>query len=312
MKETYHREAVATEPIQQSTIETPFVASNRIAIGLALLALYVIWGSTYLGMRIALESIPAFIMSGIRFIIAGGLLYVFLRARHTPVPTRKQWAGAALIGFLLVACGNGGVSLAEQWNVASGLAAVAVGAMPLWAALFMGLMGRWPTRLEWIGLALGFVGVVLLNLENGLWSSPLGAICLILAPVCWALGSALSSRISLPPGLMASAAQMMIGGVIMLALGLLFGERIKSLPSVSSLLALAYLIIFGSLVAFTAYGYLLRRVRPALATSYAYVNPLVAVGLGVSMAGEHITLVGLLAMFVILTGVGLVSLGRHK
>lgn len=287
-------------------------AANRVGIVLAMLALYIIWGSTYLGMRIALESMPAFMMAAIRFIVAGGILYSFLRLRHVPSPTRSQWLGAAVVGILLVVCGNGGVNFAEQW-VASGLAAVAVGASPLWAAFFFGFLGRWPKRIEWLGLAMGFIGVVLLNLEHGMWASPIGAITLLLAPMGWALGSALSSRVSLPTdGLMSSAAQMLVGGVILLLISLLMGEHLQSIPTWRSLAALAYLIIFGSLVAFSAYGYLLRRVRPALATSYAYVNPIVAVALGIGLASEHITVFGIAAMLVILTGVGLVALGKSR
>ena len=173
-------------------------------------------------------------------------------------------------------------------------------------------MGRWPKRIEWVGLGLGLVGVLFLNLENGVWANPIGAIALLLAPMCWALGSALSSQVSLPSGLMASATQMIIGGVFLLLLGLLLGERIHSVPTASAVESMLFLIFFGSLVAFSAYGYLLRNVRPALATSYAYVNPVVAVGLGVLFAGEHITLIGILAMVVILAGVGLVSLGRDR
>src|SRR5690349_3477212 len=137
---------------------------NHAGVVLALLSLYIIWGSTYFGMRIALHDFPPFIMAGLRFLIAGILLYSFLRLRGTPTPTRTQWGGAAIIGVLLLAGGNGGVAFAEQW-VASGLAAVALAAIPLWTALLFGLMGRWPTRLEWLGLVLGFIGVILLNLE---------------------------------------------------------------------------------------------------------------------------------------------------
>jgi drug/metabolite transporter (DMT)-like permease len=302
------------EPAQEQQISplekvTTPVKVNRIGVGLAMLALYLIWGSTYLVMRIAIGSIPPFVMGGIRFIVAGALLYTILRMRHTPAPTRAQWIGSAIIGLLLIVGGMGGVAFAEQW-VASGLAAVAVGVIPLWTALFIGLMGRWPTRIEWIGLVLGFVGVALLNLGSGLWTSPIGAITLLLSPMCWAFGSALSTRISLPSGLMSSATQMLTGGVMLLLLALVSGERMTAIPTWQSLAALVYLIIFGSLVAFTAYGYLLRNVRPALATSYAYINPIVAVALGVGLAGERITLMGVLALLVILTGVGLVSLSR--
>ena len=309
-----------TYQTQSQTVETDVVRpsapssqakGSRWGILLSLFALYIIWGSTYLGMRFALASFPPFLMAGIRFVIAGTLLYTFLRVRGAAAPTRPQLIGSAIIGILLLAGGNGGVSFAEQW-VSSGLAAVGIAAVPLWAALFIGLMGRWPKRIEWVGLGLGLVGVLFLNFENGVWANPIGAIALLLAPMSWALGSALSSRVSLPPGLMASATQMIIGGVFLLGLGLLLGERIHSVPTASAIWSMLFLIFFGSLVAFSAYGYLLRNVRPALATSYAYVNPVVAVGLGVLFAGEHITLIGILAMVVILIGVGLVSLGRDR
>jgi drug/metabolite transporter (DMT)-like permease len=318
MSDAYQIQPTATT--QEQSVET---ASSRSAVRsqpkgnlggilLSLFALYIIWGSTYLGMRFALESFPPFLMAGIRFVIAGTILYTFLRVRGVATPTRAQILGSTIIGILLLAGGTGGVSFAEQW-VSSGLAAVGIVVVPLWAALFIGLMGRWPRRIEWFGLGLGFVGVIFLNLENGVWANPIGAIALLLAPLCWALGSALSSRVPQSLGLMASATQMLTGGIFLLALGLALGERIRSVPTASAIWAMLFLIFFGSLIAFTAYGYLLRNVRPALATSYAYVNPAVAVGLGVLFAGEHITLIGVLAMVIILAGVGLVSLGReHK
>lgn len=304
--------AASATPVTVATTATTNKPTrfDRFGVVLALLALYVIWGSTYLGMRFAIESFPPFLMVGIRFLIAGTLLYSFLRVRGAPAPTRKQWIGASIVGTLLLVVGNGGVAFAEQW-VASGLAAVAVAAVPLWTAFFVGLMGRWPTRIEWIGLLLGFAGVILLNLESNMWANPAGAIALLLGPICWALGTALSGRVQLPKGAMASAAQMIIGGIITMGLALLLGERIHGTPSAQSLWAMGFLIIFGSLVAFSAFGYVIRKLRPALATSYAYVNPAVAVLLGISFDGEHITLLGIVAMLIILTGVGLVSL-KHK
>jgi drug/metabolite transporter (DMT)-like permease len=143
-----------------------------------------------------------------------------------------------------------------------------------------------------------------------MWANPLGAIALLLAAISWALGSAWSRHITLPPGLMSSAAQMLVGGGMLLVISLGLRERAPNLAVGQSLWALAYLIIFGSLVAFSAYGYLLRHLRPALATSYAYVNPMVAVGLGVLLAGERLTPIELVAIAVTLSGVGLVSLGR--
>ena len=315
MSDTYQTHIIQEQPVETDVSRPvailPKPKGNRWGVLLSLFMLYIVWGSTYLGMRFALESFPPFLMAGIRFIIAGTILYTFLRVRGVAAPTRPQILGSTIIGILLLAGGNGGVSFAEQW-VSSGLAAVGIAAVPLWAALFIGLMGRWPKRIEWVGLGLGFMGVIFLNLENGVWANPIGAIALLLAPICWALGSALSSRVSLPPGLMASATQMLIGGTFLLVLGLLLGERIHSVPTANAVWAMLFLIFFGSLVAFSAYGYLLRNVRPALATSYAYVNPAVAVGLGVLFAGEHITLMGVLAMVVILVGVGLVSLGRDR
>ena len=220
-----------------------------------------------------------------------------------------QWFGAGVVGALLLGGGNGGVTFSEQW-VSSGLAAVWVATMPLWAALFAGLLGRWPTRWEWLGLALGLVGVALLNLESNLRANPVGAIALTVAAICWALGSVLSQRLSLPKGMMASAAQMLIGSATLFALSLISGERLTGLPTIRSASAILYLVVFGSLIGFSSYAYLLRRVRPALATSYAYVNPIVAVWLGVALAGESISGIGLLAMIVILSGVGLVVLKR--
>ena len=250
-------------------------------------------------------------MAGIRFLLAGSILYPILRLRGSPTPTRAQWLGSALIGSLLLVGGNGGVVFAEQW-VSSGLASVGIAAVPLWTALFAGLWGRWPTRIEWLGLGLGFIGVILLNLGQGVWANPLVAIALLLAPICWALGSAWSRYISLPPGMMSSATQMLVAGGFLILLSLGLRERSANLAVVPSLWAVAFLVIFGSLIAFSAYGYLLRHVRPALATSYAYVNPMVAVGLGVLLVGEHLSPIEILAILVILSGVVLVSLGQGR
>src|SRR5437763_14518386 len=207
--------------IHKDTTQQP--QGNRFLILLSLIALYFIWGSTYLGMRLALIGCPPFVMAAIRFLMAGGLLLLILRLRGTPAPTRKQWLGAAVIGTLLLAGGNGGVAFGEQW-VATGLAAVGIAAVPLWTALFAGLWGRWPTRIEWLGLGLGFIGAILLNLGQGVWANPLGAIALLLAPICWALGSAWSRYISLPPGMMSSATPMLVAGGFLILLSLRLSE----------------------------------------------------------------------------------------
>ena len=304
-EEIVNNELATDKPITQEP------RTNRFLILISLLALYILWGSTYLAMRIALLGFPPFLMAGVRFLIAGSILFLILRVRGKRAPTRKQWIGAALIGTLLLAGGNAGVAFSEQW-VSTGLASVGIAAVPLWTALFAGLWGRWPTRIEWFGLGLGFIGVMLLNLGNGVWANPMGAIALLLAPIFWALGSAWSQHISLPAGLMSSSAQMLVGGAVLILLSLVIKERTPDLAISQSLWAIAYLVIFGSLLAFSAYGYLLRHTRPALATSYAYVNPMVAVGLGVVLAGERLTPMEIVAILVTLTGVGLVSLGSSR
>jgi drug/metabolite transporter (DMT)-like permease len=285
---------------------------NRLAILFSLISLYILWGGTYLGMRVALQSFPPFLLAGLRFLIAGGLMFAFLRARGVALPTRREWLGAALVGTLLLVGGNGGVTFAEQW-VASGLAAVAIGAVPLWAALFAGLFGRWPTRFEWCGLLLGFAGLILLNLGHGLnATNPLGVVALLLAPISWAFGSILSQRIPLPKGFMASAAQMLCASIVLFSIALGSGERMTAMPGLPAIVAMLFLILGGSLIAYTAYGYLLSHVSAPLATSYAYANPVVAVCLGVGLAGEQISLTGVIAMLIILSGVVLVTLGSGR
>ena len=284
---------------------------TRTRIITALLAVYIFWSSTYLAIRITLESFPPFFIAGIRFLLVGIGLYCYLRIRGSRIPDRSEWAAGTLVGGLLLLGGNGGVVFAEQW-VASGLTALALATTPLWTVLFAGIWKRWPTRLEWAGLALGFIGVALLNLEGNLRASPAGAVALIIASLCWALGSAWSRHLPLPSGLMAGAVEMISGGALLLIASFFTGETIETVPTLRSLGALVYLGIFGSLVGFSAYTYLLTRVRPALATSNAYVNPVIAVALGVWLAGERIGGIGMIAMLIILTGVVLVALAQRR
>jgi drug/metabolite transporter (DMT)-like permease len=283
---------------------------ERLGIIVSMFALYIIWGATYLGMRDALQGFPPFLLAGIRFFVSGGLMFIFLLLRGVPLPTRKEWLGAALVGAFLLVGGNGGVTFAEQW-VPSGLTAVATGAVPLWAALFAGFFGRWPARREWLGLALGFAGLILLNLGNGLsasWST--GTTVLLLSPIAWAFGSILSQRVALPKGFMSTAAELVCGGAILLFIGLASGERMTAMPPMPAIWAMIFLIAAGTWIAYTAYGYLLSHVRASLATSYAYVNPVVAVGLGVWLGGEQVTLLSAISMLIILSGVVLVTISR--
>lgn len=282
---------------------------GRLGIPLALLALYVIWGSTYLAIRDAVATIPPFYMGGIRFLIAGSVLYALLRLRGVPNPAPHQWRGSVIVGVLLLTLGNGMVGLGER-SVASGLAAVLIGSVPIWAALFAGIWGNWPGRLEIGGLVIGFAGIIVLNTGSGLRGTPAAGL-LILAAASWALGSVWSRFLPLPSGLMASATEMLVGGVGMVGFGIVTRERLVG-PSPGSVWAMVYLIVFGSFVAFSAYNYLLHRVRPLLATSYAYVNPVVAVALGAALAGEAITPAEMVALGLILLAVALVVAGRGR
>src|SRR5438309_902082 len=279
--------------------------SDRTRVLLALGSLYVIWGSTFLAIRIALQGYPPLLLAGLRFVIAGAVTYAFVRARGTPPPTRTEWRSSLIVGSLLV-CANACVVIAEQW-VSSGVAAVAIASVPLWVALFAGLFGRWPSRGEWIGLAVGLSGVALLQSGGELRASPAGAMVLTVSCVSWSLGSILGSRLPLAQGLMSSAAQMLAGGAVLLAIALLHGERLAAMPGPRPLIAFAYLVFAGSIVAYSAYGFLLSRVRPTLATSYAYVNPVIAVGLGALLAGEAVAPHAVGALGLILGGVAVIA-----
>jgi len=285
--------------------------TEQLLVPLSLFLVYVVWGSTYLVLRWGLEGFPPFLMNGIRLVLAGSLLYPIARRRGRPAPAVREWRDSAFVGAVLFIGGLGLVTVAEDNGVGSGLAASAVAVMPLWAALLSGLFGRWPSRLEWAGLAVGFVGVVLLSREGDFQGSPLGTTLMIVSPLLWAFGSVVSSRLRLPKGLMAAAAQMLMGGGALLLAGLLRGERMHDLPGLGPWLSVAYLSVFGSLFAYTAYAYLLAHTRPAVATSYAYVNPVVAVILGVTLGGEVIGGWALLGLPVILGGVGLVGLAQR-
>lgn len=297
-----------------TTIETSGAATRfppHVLVPLALVSVYLIWGSTYLAIRIALESYPPFSMAAVRFLAAGAALYAFLRWRGAARLTALQWRNCAITGTLLLGFGNGMVCWAQQ-SVSSGLAAIAVAGMPLFAALFGTAFGQWPRRLEWTGLLVGFVGVILLNVGGDLAGSRLGALALLTATASWAFGSIWSKRQDMPEPMMSTAAQMLTGGAALTVLALLNGQGIPAAPTLRATMALVYLGIFGSIIAFSAYIYLLGTVRPALATSYAYVNPPVAVLFGVVLANERVHLLDLVGMAVILGGVAIITLARDK
>lgn len=292
---------------------SPSTGSSRQAVfvvAAALGVLYLVWGSTYLAIKLAVETLPPYTMLSVRFLLAGGLLYGFLRFRGARNPTPVEWRSSALVGTLLLVTGLGSVTLAESMGVSSGVAAVVVSTMPLWFALFTLFWGGRVGVSEWLGMGLGLLGVALLNAEADLRANPVAAVILFFAPVGWAFGSVWSSRLPQPPGMMASAAQMLTAGLVFIPVALLRGESLTRVPSLNSSLALVYLTTFGSLLAYSAYVYLLgRSLRPALLSSYAYVNPVVAVFLGL-FVGERISPTGFVGVGVILLGVVLAVTGK--
>lgn len=289
-----------------SAVAAPaFKVGKRTGIIIALAILYIVWGTTYLAIRFALESITPYWLMALRFLGAGSGLYLFLRLRGAPNPTWRQWRSATIVGALLLGGGMGSVALAEE-SVSSGLAAAMVAAAPLWATLFSRLWGRIPARTEWIGVIIGLVGVALLTLESNLQANPQGLLLMLIAPALWSLGSVWMGHLDMPEGFMGSAAEMLMGGLVLVGLAILRGEAFPTAPTAGSLMALLYLIVFGSLMTMTAYTFLLQNVSPALATSYSFVNPAVALVLGVVLGGEVLSGSVWVALPVILLGVAFV------
>jgi drug/metabolite transporter (DMT)-like permease len=286
--------------------------ASRSMVIAALLAVYFIWGSTYLGLRFGLRGFPPLLLNGFRFLIAGGILFVLLGLRGKLHATRRQIWNAARMGLVLLIGGVGLVTVAESLGVGSGVAATAVAVIPVWAALIGGLFGDWPRRREWIGLAIGLAGVLVLAQEGDFRASPGGMALIIISPMIWAFGSVWGTRLDLPDSSTTTTIELLTAGITMSILGPLLGERIDQAPPVEAWAALGYLAVIGSIVAFSAYIYLLKNVRPSLSTSYAYVNPMVAVLLGLSLGGEVITGPAFIALPLILSGVAIVATASRK
>ena len=296
---------------------TATAKASKGAILTALAVVYIIWGSTYLAIRFAVETLPPFLMAGVRFTVAGAILYGWRRAVGFPRPTREQWKAATVVGALMLLGGNGGVVWAEQW-IESGTTALVVASVPFWMVLLDWLRpgGRRPRARIWAGILIGFGGVLLLM--GGPGSAPqyfTAFMVLLLASMAWAWGSLYSRSAALPAPLLATGMQMLTGGVLLLITGALTGELSGVDPSAfstRSVLALVYLIVFGALIGYSAYVWLLRVTEPALASTYAYVNPVVAVLLGWLLAGERMNAQILLAAAVIVGGVVLITTSRDR
>lgn len=275
-------------------------------IAACLAAVYVIWGTTYFAIRVALEGLPPLFQMATRFITAGGLLFAWQALRGQAWPTRRQWAHSTLVGSLLMGCGMGGVAVAEQW-ISSGATTVLIGALPLAAVLWSGVFGQWPGRLEWVAVALGSAGVLILTAGAEFRAQPQGTAAILFAITAWAFGSQWSRHLDLPTGASGFAAEMLAGGLVLLAVSTVAGEHWpRDLPP-RALLAWLYLVVAGSLVAFSAYMLLLQHTSPLLASSYAYVNPPVALLVGSLIGGETIAPQTWAALPVILAAVGLLA-----
>jgi drug/metabolite transporter (DMT)-like permease len=280
---------VLTPTTPDALAERPGLDPRLIA---SLAAVYVIWGSTYLAMRIVVtEGLPPLLSAALRFLSAGGVLLAFALRRGAKMPTLTEVKRVAPVGVLLFVGGNGFVSIASQ-SLNSGGVAVVCAMMPLWVGVLGYFIGERPTAREWTSLVIGFVGVMVLLGGPSLAGEPLHVVLVVASPILWAAGSLLSRRTKDVGGaqgmLVGPAVQMLTGGVALLAIALARGERIALDASTEAWVALGYLWVFGSLLGFTAYAWLLRNALPIVATSYAYVNPILAVLIGAALYAEPV------------------------
>jgi drug/metabolite transporter (DMT)-like permease len=258
----------------------------------SLASVYVIWSSTYLAMRIVVVELPPLLSAALRFAAAGAVMFAIALRRGARIPALRDWLRVAPAGILLFVGGNGFVSIASQ-SLTSGGIAVVCATMPLWVGVLGYAIGERPTSREWLSLFVGFVGVLVLMGSPSLSGKPVHVALVVASPILWAAGSLIARRTKdvggVHGGLVGPAMQMLTGGAVLAAIALLRGERLPLDAHATSWLALGYLWIFGSLVAFTAYAWLLRNARPVVATSYAYVNPILAVLIGAALYGEPLS-----------------------
>jgi drug/metabolite transporter (DMT)-like permease len=273
-------------------------------VGVCLLAVYIVWGTTYFAIKVAIEGFAPFFLVATRFIVAGVLLLGWQALRGRPMPTARQWRGAAVVGFLLLVVGNGAVSVAEHW-VSSGATVALISTTPLATALWSGAFGSWPRRAEWIAIALGGAGAAVMLLGRDLQGSIGGTVLILFATVSWSLGTVLSRRLDVPHGPTGFGAEMLTAGLMGLVVSAALGEH-WTIPHVPPVWwAWGYLVVFGSLIAFSAYRFVVERVSPALAATYAYVNPPVALAVGWWLGNETFSTNVLVGLPVVLGAVAL-------
>ena len=285
-----HHQLFGSKKNMPTNINAQALRKGGSAIALALLLVYVVWGTTYFAMGIALQTMPPLWMNAIRFLCAGGVMLGLARWQGHALPTAAQWRNTAVVGGLMVFMAMNCIGFAQKLGIGSGLMATVVTTMPMWLALWSRWGGERVPLTSWIGLALGVVGALLLALEGNFSATWLGALLAFGAPLCWSLGSYASRRLSLPAPAMAAAAQWLVGGVMGSVVALCF-EPVSALGAVSarSWAAWVYLLVFGTLIALNAYLWLLQNTSSALAGSYSFVNPAVALLVGVALGGELLT-----------------------
>lgn len=285
---------------QSSTRAAP--AGWQVAASLA--AVYLIWGTTYFALKVGIEGAGPYFLVGTRFLVAGLLLLAWLRSRGHALPSARQWRGASLLGFLLLAVSLGNVTNAERW-VSSGATVALISGMPLMTAIWSGVFGRWPRPLEWGAIALGALGTLVMVTGQDLSANAFGTVLIVTAMLSWSFGSLLSQRIESPPGAMGFAAEMLAGGSMLLMCSAARGESwaMPTAPRVWG--AWIYLVVFGSLIAFSAYRFLVDRVSPTLASTYAYVNPPVALFVGWRLGRESFSSHVLFGLPIVLIAVAL-------
>ncbi|MET3290766.1 UNVERIFIED_CONTAM: drug/metabolite transporter (DMT)-like permease [Brevibacillus sp. OAP136] len=304
------------------TEEHDLVKSSKYSvIIIALLSVYLFWGGTYLGIKVAVETMPPFIMAGFRFFVAGCVLYAIAHAQGHSRPSLTEWKNAGIVGALLLLGGNGAVAWAEQ-KVPSAIASLLVATVPLWILLFqsVGTNRLKPSKGVIAGMGLGFLGIAVLVLQPGGTGTramdTLGILALLLGSISWSAGSLFSRRATLPASPLMSTALQMIGGGILLAIASFFLDDWSSFHisaiSLRSYLALAYLIVFGSIIAYTAYIWLLKNAEPTWVSTYAFVNPVVAVFLGWFAANEQLAPRAWVAAAIIIAAVVIITLFRSS
>ena len=274
------------------------------AIVACLLAVYILWGTTYYAIKVAITGFATFFFVGTRFVVAGGLILLWQLLRGAPMPTWSQWRGAALIGCLLLLAGNGTVALGEHW-VSSGAAVALVSSVPLTTAAWSCLFGERPARLEWLAMAVGTAGIAVMLLGHDLRASPLGVAVVLGGSICWSLGTVLARRVDVPAGATGFGAEMLCAGIAGFIVSALAREPWIFSSSLRPWAAWGYLVVFGSLIGFSAFRFLVERVSATLATSYAYVNPPVALFIGWWLGNEQFSAALLLGLPVVLGAVGL-------